>query len=253
MTIRLLTAVLSFIGVLAAQPRQALILTGASDEPYHHWRETTDYLQRTLAAGNRFDVRVISDPTTLTKATLQSVDVIVLNYNGPRFPVAVESAIEDFVNSGGGFAAFHQAAYGAFFGMQFQDKKWRQGPEGSGWNAFSKMVGETWETQNIGHARRCEFLVEWKESTHPAFMADDELYHKITLFPGVNVLADALSPLDKGGTGKREPLFWTNQWGRGRVFFTTLGHDVKAWSQPGMSEAFLRGVEWAAQRKGARQ
>ncbi len=240
--------------LLCAQshPRKALILTGASDLPYHSWRETTEFIQSALAVGNRFEVRVISDPATLTKSMLKGMDVVILNYNGPRFPVGVESAIEDYVKNGGGFVAFHQASYGTFFGMQFQEKKWRQGPEGSGWSAYPKMIGATWDTQNIGHARRCEFLVEWKDGAHTAFLANDELYHKITLFPGVKVLADAMSPLDKGGTGKREPLIWTNQFGRGRVFFTTLGHDVKAWSQPGMSDAFVRGVEWAAQRQGAR-
>jgi hypothetical protein len=49
-----------------------------------------------------------------------------------------------------------------------------------------------------------------------------------------------------GGTGEREPLVWTNAYGKGRVFFTTLGHDALAFDQPGMRVLIARGVEWAA-------
>jgi type 1 glutamine amidotransferase len=224
-----------------------LLVTGQTDEPYHHWRETTPVIREGLERTGKFEVRVMEEPRGITAAALEGYDVVVLNYNGPRFPAAAESALETFVRSGHGFVAFHQAAYGEFFGMESRDRKWRAGPT-SGWTAFARMIGATWEPDKIGHARRGKFQVDFRDE-RPCFTADDELYHRLTLDPSVRILADAMSPIESRGTGKREPQIWTNQYGAGRVFFTTLGHDKTAWFQPGMMEAFARGVEWAAQGK----
>lgn len=233
----------------AIRPR-ILVVTGLSDLPHHHWEQTTPPI-RALLAG-RFDVRVNEEPRGIAAASLEGYSAIVLNYNGPRWTAAAEQAVESFVRGGGGLVAFHQSSYGEFFGMQLRGGKWVDGPD-RGWSAFAGMIGARWKAENLGHARRWPFVVEWKNPAHPvaqglapSFTANDELYHKLDLASGVDVLADALSPADLGGTGKREPLIWTNRYGEGRVFFTTLGHDAMAFYQPGMITAFARGVEWAA-------
>jgi uncharacterized protein len=230
--------------LLPAAALRVLIVTGNSDEPFHHWRETTASVRELLEKDGRFDVRVNEEPRGINAAALDGYDAVVLNYNGPRLPAGAEEAIEAFVRSGHGFVSFHQACYGALFGMEFRDRKWRAGID-DGWIAFACMIGATWAPEKIGHARRGVFQVDWKDG-RPPFTANDELYHRLTLDPRVQVLADALSPAASGGTGNREPLIWTNRYGAGRVFFTTLGHDKTAWAQPGMMDAFVRGVEWAA-------
>jgi type 1 glutamine amidotransferase len=175
-----------------------------------------------------------------------------LNYNGPRLPPEAETALEAFVRAGHGFVAFHQASYGAFFGMVWRDRKWHMGTD-PGWKEFPRMIGASWEPEKIGHARRAEFQVDWQDRDHPvsrgsaaSFTANDELYHRLNLDAAAHVLADAMSPPEIGGTGRREPMIWVNRYGQGRVFFTTLGHDAAAWAQPGMATAFTRGVEWTA-------
>ena len=83
-----------------------------------------------------------------------------------------------------------------------------------------------------------------------SFTANDELYHKMQLDERVTVLAQALSPAELGGTGRREPLVWAHRYGEGRVVFTPLGHDSLAWYEPGMANLLARSVEWAATGSG---
>ena len=86
-----------------------------------------------------------------------------------------------------------------------------------------------------------------------SFAATDELYHGLTFQPGIHILAaawdDPKNCSKNGqtcGTGKDEPILWTFKYGVGRVFQTTLGHDVKAMDSPGFRLTLARGTEWAA-------
>ena len=237
----------------AEAPVNVLIVTGSADLPHHIWQETTASMRSILEASGRFSTSVLEHPEELDTSSLKGFDIVVLNYNGPRWPRKSEEALVTFIRNGGGFFAFHHASYGSFFGQEFRENRWQQGPPGSGWEAFPIIIGASWLPENLGHARRCVFEVDWIDGTHPAtsglpksFKANDELYHKLDLSPGVLVLATAMSPADLGGTGKREPMVWVNQFGKGRVFYTVLGHDTLAWEQPGMDSLLTRGIEWAA-------
>jgi type 1 glutamine amidotransferase len=238
-------------GALPAAKRiRVLILTGSSDEPYHHWRETTTALTDVLDGAGLFETRAIDDVHPRSGKEIRGSDLVFLNYNGPRFPAVIESELENFIRRGGGFAAFHLASYGEFFGMVFETR-WRDA--GEGWTEFPKIIGAKWEAGKIGHAKRTTFDVEWVAKSHPiastSFSTDDELYHRLTILPGTEVLAHAKSPAALGGTGNYEPMIWVNRYGKGRVFYTTLGHDVRALTQPGVQQALIRGLEWAATGK----
>jgi hypothetical protein len=242
----------------SAQPAPAqqaktklLVLTGDSDEQYHDWRATTGAILEILARTGRFDTRVVEEPRTLTAASFTGYDAVLINYNGPRLSPETEKALEAYVSAGGGLFAFHLCSYGEWFGMEWRANKWQSGPA-PGWPEYPKMIGMSWAPENIGHARRWTFTVDHPDPAHPitqglpSWVANDELYHKFTLLPGSHTVADAFSPPAIGGTGKREPQAWTRSYGRGRVFYTTLGHDTMAFYQPGMRNLIARGIEWAS-------
>lgn len=42
------------------------------------------------------------------------------------------------------------------------------------------------------------------------------------------------------------PVAWTRQWGKGRIFTTTLGHTVDTLREPPVTELIERGMAWAA-------
>ncbi len=250
---------------------RVLILSGENN---HDWRETTPCLRNLLLNTGRFDVRVNEEPAGMTAATLAAYNVVVLDYNGPRWGPAAEKALEEFVRSGGGLVAVHGANW-AFSGLVILGA--HHVPTGMmepAWPAYKEMVGGVWSDRPpaSGHAPRHQFPVNIVDRNNPitaglpaSFEADDELYHNLHLIPGVHILATAYDDpkfkgsgpqappaksgwphLDMTPTGRNEPVLWTVRYGRGRTFYTALGHDAKAEEMPGFSTTFVRGVEWAA-------
>ena len=234
---------------------RVLVLTGMSDRPYHDWRETAPFLRKALEQTGRFSVHLLEEPAGLTGRTLESYDVLLLNYNGPRWDSGAERAIEEFVRSGKGLVAVHGVTYGTFMGMEMgPERRWvRSTKKDAEWTTYSDMLGVTWAPENIGHAVRHAFPVKLIDREHPVtrgvdpeFIVNDELYHKMSFKPGTHILATAFSDTAKGGTGKDEPMAWTVSFGKGRVFYTPLGHDISAMYNAGFVTLLARGAEWAA-------
>ena len=78
----------------------------------------------------------------------------------------------------------------------------------------------------------------------------DELYANMR-GPGQNmtILATAYSDPANHGTGHDEPMLMVLSYGKGRIFHTTMGHDVAALKCVGFITTFQRGTEWAATGK----
>ena len=237
---------------------RALILSGRNN---HDWRTTTPFIRKLLLASNRFDVRVNEEPAGMTADTLAAYQVVVLDYNGPRWGSAAEDGLRDFVQNGNGLVVVHGASW-AFNGLpvlgdHHVPTKIIEAP----WSEYRRMIGGVWsaEAPATGHSLRHQFRVKFTDNEHPitkalgaGFIADDELYHHMRMQPDAQILATAYddpnikAPWGAVGTGKDEPILWTVAYGKGRVFHTTLGHDVAAMQVAGFVATLLRGTEWAA-------
>ena len=69
----------------------------------------------------------------------------------------------------------------------------------------------------------------------------DELYQTISIQPDSHRLLQATSPRD----GRVHTVAWTYEFGRGRVFATTLGHDLKTAASPDYLRLLANGLLWA--------
>jgi type 1 glutamine amidotransferase len=231
---------------------RVLLLSGRNN---HDWRTTTPFLRQLLDDTGRFDVRVVEEPAGLTPLTLAVYDLVVSDYCGPRWGPSTEQALVDFVRSGKGIVAVHGAAYGFSVHDVLADRHERTGITQPPWKEYAEMVGGWWPTapSKQFHGARHSFRVRFVDREHPVskglgegFVATDELYHQMTILPSAHVLATAWSDPATGGTGKDEPILWVNTFGRGRAYFTALGHEVAAMQNEGFQAALLRGAEWAA-------
>jgi type 1 glutamine amidotransferase len=72
--------------------------------------------------------------------------------------------------------------------------------------------------------------------------------------PTVEVLATTRFPAADGyhtANGVVDmPVVWTKRWGRGRVFYSSLGHSADVFEIPEALEIMRRGLLWAAEGKG---
>lgn len=215
------------------QTSRVLIVTG-QDHPGHKWRQTAPVLAELLQQDSRMQVRVVEDPHFLDSSALHRYNVVVLHFMNWETPAPEPAARENlrrFVNDGGGLFLVHFAC-GAF-----QD-----------WPEFRNLAGRVWNPELRGHDPRGSFRVDIVDNKHSitqglqSFETDDELYTCLAGDRPIKVLATAKSKVD----GKDYPMAFVFDYGKGRVFHSLLGHDVKAISNPDVSELFRRGCAWAA-------
>ena len=228
---------------------QALIITGQNG---HDWRATTPGLREMLEATGRFEVRVTEEFRGAGPETLAPYDLVILNYYDKRKPDLrwgdrADAALLDYVKSGKGIVVYH-------FSVAAFD----------GWSEFEKMCAGNWRPNQGHHSPKHDFSVKIVDDQHPVTrglkpilpQANDELYANLQWQPpqSYHLLATAWDDhaLYEGkakqptpGAGIDQPMLWTVNFGKGRVFVTALGHDAPAIHTPTFVATFTRGAEWA--------
>ena len=229
---------------------QVLIITGQNG---HDWRATTPVLQKTLEDSGRFEVRVTEEFRGAGPETLAPYDLVVLNYFEKRKPELhwgekADNALLEFVRSGKGLVVYH-------FSVAAFD----------GWTEYEKLCGGNWRPDHGHHSARHDFTVSIRDEEHPITrglkrsfpQSNDELYANLSWQPAgaFHILAAAWDEhsLYQGkarqfvlGAGLDQPMLWTVQYHKGRVFVTALGHDAESIQTPAFVTTFTRGAEWAA-------
>ena len=72
----------------------------------------------------------------------------------------------------------------------------------------------------------------------------DELYNTVKMMPTATPLLQATSP----ATGKIHVVAWVNQYGKGKVFGTTLGHDMKTGGDADYQKLLAYGLLWTCDK-----
>jgi type 1 glutamine amidotransferase len=255
-------------GSRAATPIRIMVLDGESAGPYHKWRLVTSVLRKQLDETGLFQVDVVTAPAAggdvaAFKPDFGKYQAVVFNYDAPddRWPAELKASFEKYMQAGGGLVIVH-AADNAFPGWKAFNEMigvggWRNRTEQAGpywYFKEGKLVSDNTPGRAGSHGRRIPFQLTLR-ANHPItnglpktwMHQGDELYAHLR-GPGKNmtVLATAYSDPANSGSGRDEPQLMVSTYGKGRIFHTTLGHDIAALSSVDFVVTFQRGAEWAA-------
>jgi uncharacterized protein len=186
-----------------------------------------------------FEITATDDCSLLSREGLKKYDAVVF-YTTGELPISDEqkAAFLDFIKSGKGFVGIHSAT-DTFY-------KW---PE------YGELIGGYFDQ----HPWHQEVTVAVEDQRHPAtrhlekqFKITDEIYQfKDFSRNHVNVVLrlDANSvDLNKPAvhrTDKDFALAWWRKYGKGRVFYTALGHRPEVWQDERFQQHLLGAVRWA--------
>jgi len=192
-------------------------------------------------------------------------DIVVSNfgYGAADWPEKTRRNLETYMQEGGGLVVVHAAnnSWGNWeeFNKMIGLGGWGGRNEKSGpyvyYDAEGKVVRDDSKGRCGTHGPRSEFLITMRDKTHPItkdlpdfwMHTEDECYSMLR-GPAENltILATAADTPALKEAGRNEPMLMTIDYGKGRVFHTTLGHDTEAFEGVGFIVTFLRGSEWAA-------
>lgn len=172
--------------------------------------------------------------------TLKAYDVIIF-YTTGELPLsdAQKKAFLDWIRSGKGFIGLHSATdtyykwpeYGEMIGGYF---------DGHPWTEKATVGISAFDRTNI-------FTSHFEES----FKLQEEIYQ----FRNFNQdKVKVVMSLDKANTdmtlkgikAAEFPLTWYRDYGKGRVFYTALGHRNEVWQDQRYQKMVLNAIRWAA-------
>jgi type 1 glutamine amidotransferase len=167
----------------------------------------------------------------MTRDALKKYDAIIFANTTGDLPLPQKEALTDFVKSGKAFVGMHSAS-----------------DTFHGWRPYIDMLGGEFQTHNEQvHIDCINEDQEHPATRHlgPFFGVFDEIYI-IKSYDGSKV--HRLLTLDKHpntGIPGEYPVSWCKEFGKGRVFYTSLGHREDVWLSQAYQEHVLGGIKWA--------
>ncbi|MDO6964233.1 ThuA domain-containing protein [Rhizobium alvei] len=211
--------------------KQALIFWGGWEG---HTPERSAAVVSQMLAANDFTVTVEAGTSVLASADLARFDLIVPMVTMSTIEKPELSALTAAVAAGTGLAGFHGT-----MGDSFRNE-----------TEYQFMVGGQW----VSHPGNIiDYRVNITRPDDPIvagigdFAYRSEQYY-MHVDPAIEVLAtttfngDHLDFID----GAVMPVFWKKRYGKGRVFYSALGHTADEFAVPEMRTVFERGALWAA-------
>ena len=202
---------------------KALVMLGGEHHPFDSCGKIlSDFLTRTGVC----EPKLTTDRDAFKH--LKKYDVVIVYTQGGELTPEQEQGLCEFVKNGGGFIGIHCAS----------DSFVKN-------DSYMELIGGHF----IRHGPVTEFAVAISEPDHEVmrraqdFRITDEFYILEKKTPKFDVLAM--------GTWHFEthPMVYIRDYGKGRVFYTALGHDERAFNNPGFQKFLYRGVRWTTKQR----
>ena len=269
----LLLITVAITSACTRQPIKALIISGQNN---HNWQVSHQVLQTILNNSTLFEANIALTPEaggdmSTFNPDFSAYDVVVLDYNGDRWSAQTDAAFLEYVQAGGGVVIYH-AADNAFASWEEFNKiialgGWENRDEKAG-PYYYLVDGKPTLDYSAGaggsHGSEREYPMHCRKSDHPItrglpdnwIHGRDEMYDRMRGPANIkDLLYSGYAIAEKGGSGREEPLVFTVDYGKARIFHLMLGHagptvdNNPAMQCAGFQTLLLRGVEWAATGK----
>ena len=252
---------------------KALVVSGQNN---HNWEVSHKVLKLILDNSGMFETDIVltapaGGDMSCFKPDFSAYDVVVLDYNGDRWPVETDTAFMEYVRNGGGVIVYH-AADKAFAGWEEFNKVialggWEGRDEKSGpyyYLVDGQPVLDSAPGPGGSHGEQREFPMNARNVKHPIVKglpevwmhAQDEMYDRMRGPANIkDLLYSGFAIESRGGSGREEPLVFTVDYGKARIFHIMIGHcgptaeENPAMQCTGFQTLLLRGAEWAATGK----
>ncbi|MFO0949488.1 MAG: ThuA domain-containing protein [Planctomycetota bacterium] len=203
-----------------------------------------------LGKKNGFDVTATKDGSLINAENLKKYDAVYFFTQGeidqvgldkqPPIKQEEKEAILEYVKNGGGFVGTHCGGADTYHAWVVDGKR-----------PFLEMVGGEF----IGHGIQQESRVDVVDPNFPAMKGwpksltiTDEWYAYRDFHANMHILMLLETEGMAGPLYKRQPypIAWCSNYGKGRVFYTGMGHREDVWEHPLYQSMVLNGILWAA-------
>ena len=212
-----------------------------------------------LGRENGFELTITKDGSIFTAANIARFDAFLFftsgdltfqdrNGRGDNYPLMTlegKRAFLDAVRDGKGFIGCNTANY------TFPDavSPGEKNDAATAWR-YTKMIGAGYMGHNAvqrGHFSYLDRKFPGMEDVPADYQPIDQWYAFNRLMPDIHVIMALDSPKLTGNLYERSayPIAWARMEGRGRVFYTTMGHTAEIWSDPVFLRMLLGGIRWA--------
>jgi len=205
-----------------------------------------------------FTADITDDYGVFTADKLSEYDAVLLNSTTHlKFPDPKQrEALLDFINNGKGIVGIHAASDSfydwpegaAMIGGQFSGHPWTAG----GTWAFrlddpKHVLNKAFGGKGFWHQ---DEIYQYKPDT---FVGPEKIRILVSLDMGKKIVSDkisdpklAVSHNKAFGSGERDvPVSWLREYGKGRLFYTNLGHNIQTYWAPNVLHHYLDGLQYA--------
>jgi type 1 glutamine amidotransferase len=230
------------------KPRKLLVFNlcqGYRHTSIPYWDKALQIMAQKTGA---FSVVISSDPNILKAQSLKEFDAVCFN-NTTNLALSPEKtpdlckSLMDFVKGGKGIIGIH-AATDNF-------NQWPEAQEMMG----GKFTGHPWTANGT-------WAIKIDEPNHPlmvpfagkGFKIRDEIYRtepplysrdKQLVLMSLDMSDEATQKKAEKPTDADTGISWIKNWGKGRVFYCSLGHNHDVTWNPAVLEHYLRGIQFA--------